>query len=152
MSCEISRSLEKKFSMILKVETMLSVVFYVRKSILFYGRIQNFRRIILSIIYFLIQFFHYCFSTTIKKWLDFHESWLNFSGRIFSTTLLFPISKVKFSVAEIVKIFSKKKVFGITIFEDYLLIFETWNSRVVVNVFCETNKSWLMKTQLFFKN
>ena len=61
--------------------------------------------------------------------------------RIFSTTLLFPILKVKFSVAETVKIFFNKKVFEITIFVDYSLIFKDGNSKVVENVFSETNKS-----------
>ena len=37
------------------------------------------------------------------KLLDLHKSYLNFSGKIFSKTLLFPNLKVEFSVAEIVK-------------------------------------------------
>ena len=35
--------------------------------------------------------------------LDFHQLWFIFLGKIFFTTLLLPILKVKFSVAEIVK-------------------------------------------------
>ena len=64
-----------------------------------------------------------------------------FGENILYTTLLFPILKVKFSVGEIVKIVFKKKVFEITIFGEYLLIFKTGNSRVVEHVFSETNKS-----------
>ena len=40
---------------------------------------------------------YYRFSKHFLKRLDFHESWLIFSGKIFSTTLLFPIFKIKSS-------------------------------------------------------
>ena len=57
-----------------------------------------------------------------------------FVGKIFSTTLLFQISKVKFLMDKIVKrIFFKKTFFYRTIFEDSLLIFEIGNCRVVKN-------------------
>ena len=60
------------------------------------------------------RIFPYCpFFPNLKKLLDFHESWFIFSGKIFSTTLLCQILKVKFSVAEIAKrIFLKETIFS----------------------------------------
>ena len=44
---------------------------------------------------FLNVFFpHYRFLLICKKLLYFHKSWLVFFGKIFSTTLLFPILKI----------------------------------------------------------
>ena len=59
------------------------------------------------------------FHQFLLKLFDFYNSWLFFSGKIFSTTLLFPILKIKFSVTEIAERILKKKV---TIFEDSSLI------------------------------
>ena len=73
------------------------------------------------------QFFHSNFNLVHcarKKLLDFHESWLILLGKIFSTTLLFPISKVQFSVIKSVEaIFRKEFFFKIAIFEDFPLYF-----------------------------
>ena len=77
-------------------------------------------------------------------------SWiLAFSGKIFSTTLLFPVLKVKFPVAEIVKrIFWTEKSFK-TIFEDFVLILENENSRVVEKIFPKKVTDTLYKSNQF---
>ena len=46
-----------------------------------------------------------------KKCFDFKKSWLIFTGKIFSTILLFAILKVKFLVAEIGKTIFLKETF-----------------------------------------
>ena len=60
---------------------------------------------------FLIYLHFGCFYHFFKKLLDYHESWLIFLGKIFSTSFPFPILKVKFSVAEIVKSIFFKNIF-----------------------------------------
>ena len=85
------------------------------------------------------QFFYLNFNLvhcTRKKLLDFNESWLILLGKRFSTTLLFPILKVQFSVIKSVEaIFQKELFFKIAIFEDFPLIFKLENSRVIENIF-----------------
>ena len=58
-----------------------------------------------------------------------------FSEKIFFTTLLFAILKVKFSVAEIVQVIKKK----VTVIENYLLICIIGNLKVVENIFPPKN-------------
>ena len=81
------------------------------------------------------------------KWLDFHKSWLTFSGKIFSATLLFPNLKVKVSVAEIVKtnlfkwnIFSKK-----TIFEYFIIYFQNQKQFSCIEYSSRKNNSRFIK-------
>ena len=66
-----------------------------------------------------------------KNYWIYYKLWLISVGKIFSTTLLFLISKIKFSVAGIVKPFFYKTI----IFEDYLLIFNIRNDRVAETIF-----------------
>ena len=55
-----------------------------------------------SILFIVIEFF-FTFNSYqfFKKLLNFHKSWLIFSGKIFSITLPFPILKLNVSAAEI---------------------------------------------------
>ena len=69
---------------------------------------------------------------------------------MFYTALKFPISKVKFSMAEIIKrIFWKETFFyEITIFEDYLLIFKIGNR--VVEYFFPRKQAMTYKNSIIF--
>ena len=62
-----------------------------------------------------------------------------FFGKNTLTTLPFSILKVKFSMADIIKIIFWKETFfyEITIFENYLLILKIGNDKVVENIFPE---------------
>ena len=64
-----------------------------------------------------------------------------FSGKVFSTTLLFTISKVKILIAEIVwkKCLKRKILFFLTILEECSLIFKIGSSRIVENISLEKN-------------
>ena len=73
------------------------------KTLFFIEKIENLPKIIALIIVFVTDFFHYHFLPNFKKLLDFHKLWLIFSGKIFSTSLVFSILRVKFLVAEIVE-------------------------------------------------
>ena len=71
---------KKSFSMIIRLEIILSVVFYGRKKITFYEKnLKLMKNNTLNNIFFVIEFFRtiapYQFS---KKWLDFHKSWIIF--------------------------------------------------------------------------
>ena len=118
--------------MILRFEMILSVVSYERNNIIFHEKSlklpknNNFNNVFCNRI-----FLHYL----LTKFLEFFMK--PFFWKIFYTTLVFPISKVKYSVAEIdERIFFKEtfSFFPITIFEDFLLTFEIGNSRVVENI------------------
>ena len=81
--------------MILRLEVILSVASYEKnlKNLTF----KN---------YFCNRIFPYCrFLPIFEKLFDIYKSWLIFLRKIFFTTLLFPILKVKFSVAKVVKRF-----------------------------------------------
>ena len=106
------RSLEKMFSYDFKTwNDIISRVLWNKKHF-FVWQNWNLRKIILLVVFFIIEFLftitsHWCF----KEWLDFHKSWVFFTGKRSSTTLLFPVFKVKFSVVEIVEWIYKKKNF-----------------------------------------
>ena len=60
-----------------------------------------------------------------------------FLGKLFSTSLQFPILNVKFLMAQIIKknVYEEKFFYKITILEDYLYILKIENSKVVENIF-----------------
>ena len=115
---------------------VISCVFYERKNI-FYGKSSEFTKNNTFNNLFSDRIFpYYCFLPILQKLFDFHKSYLIFPGKIFSTTQVFRILNVKFSVAKIVKrIF--KHFWKITKFKDFLLIFEIEISRVIENFFLE---------------
>ena len=56
-----------------------------------------------------------------------HEKQIIFPGKIFSTTLMFPIVKIKFSVAEILKIiFQKETFFSNNNMRRFFTYFQIW--------------------------
>lgn len=61
---------------------------------------------------FAIIFFYYIFLPIRKKLMNFNKWWFIFWGRTFSTTLLFPMLKVNFCIAETVKKNLKRKKFS----------------------------------------
>lgn len=89
----------------------------------------------------------------LKYVLYFNKLPLIFSGKIFSTTLRFPIWIVYFSIAQIVKTIFKRKTFfkQIPILEDFLPISTIRNSRVIGIVFLG-KKSLFIKIHPFLEN
>ena len=82
-------------------------------------KIQNLGKIILLIMIFVVEFFLIIASYSFLK---IHWIFMAYVlGKIFSITLLFPILKVKFSVADIVKRIFLKEIFFITVFEDFII-------------------------------
>ena len=92
-----------------------------------------------------IIFLYNRFLPIIWKWLDFHKSWL-FSMKIFSTTLLFPILKIKTWIFKS-RCFLKKIFFTITGTEYFTIKIK--NSRVVENILLK--KAMISRNPIIFK-
>ena len=71
---------QKSFLMILRLEIISSVVYDESKTLFFIKRIKNLPKIIIVIMFFVIE--------------NFVQSWPISLGKIFSSSLLFPILEV----------------------------------------------------------
>ena len=91
------RSAEKSFAMILRLEMISSAAFNERKNIIFYEQNSELTKNNTCNNFFYTKIFsYYCIVSNFWK-LDFHKSWLIFSGKILSTTLLFLILNIVFN-------------------------------------------------------
>ena len=77
---------------------ILSIVFYERKNVIFMIKILNLRKIILFMMFFAIEFFLASSQFLRNYWIFINHG--IFLRKIFTKTLLIPISKIKFSVAK----------------------------------------------------
>ena len=101
-NCIIS---EKKFSYDYKTRMILSMT---EKTLFFIKKNLNLRNIIILIMFFVIKFsITIAFTNFFKKWLNFHKSWLLFSGKIFSITVPFSILKISNKASKIVVLKAK---------------------------------------------
>ena len=85
-----------------RLEIIFSVMFYESKNIFFVNKLKNFEKNTLNNV-FCNRIVSYCHLLPILKndWIIINHVF--FSGKIFSTTLTFPIFKGKFSAALIVE-------------------------------------------------
>ena len=142
------RSGKESFSMILRLVMILSVVSY--ENIIFYEQnLKHTINITFNNVFCNRIFFHHRFLPMF--WIRFSQIMAYFSGKIFSISLLSTTLKVKFPVAEILKI-----IFEIAVFEGFLLNFEIKNCRLVENIFPEkishTEKNSAIKFIELFKS
>ena len=89
--------------MILRLEMILSLVSLQKNIVSYENNPKHTKNNTFNNVFCNRIFPYYRFLPIVKKLLDFHQSWLIFSGIIFSKTLMFSILKLKFSVDEIVK-------------------------------------------------
>ena len=139
-------SRKESFSMILGLKSILSVVFYERKKIILYK--QNFKVMnnnTFNNVFCNRIFPYYSFLLIFKKWFDFHKSWFIFSGKIFSTTLLFLILKIKSSNIDIFK----KILLIIPVTENFT--YKIGNRSVVENILPEKISHDLWKSSQLWK-
>ena len=92
LSCPKSSLWKKSFSIILKLEMILSVVSYERKNILYEKNLKLTKNNTFNNVLWNRIFSYNRFLAMFKKSLDFHKIWIIFLRKIFSTILLYPIS------------------------------------------------------------